>query len=71
MGMGAILVNGLLHFSNLSCPQPYEAPYEIWKKLAWQLQRRSCLKILMDWGMDAQADGQSTNKKVITIVQVS
>ena len=29
------------HFSNLSFPQPKEAPYEIWAKLAQQLQRRS------------------------------
>ena len=32
------------HFSNLSFPQPKEAPYEICAKLALRLQRRSCLK---------------------------
>ena len=32
------------HFSNLSIPQPKEAPYEIWAKLAQRLQRRSRLK---------------------------
>ena len=32
------------HFSNLSFPQPKEAPYEICAKLAQRLQRRSCLK---------------------------
>ena len=32
------------HFSNLSFPQPKEAPYEIWAKLAQMLQRRSRLK---------------------------
>ena len=32
------------HFSNLSFPQPKEAPYEIWAKLAQRLQRRSHLK---------------------------
>ena len=32
------------HFSNLSFPQPKEAPYEIWAKLAQRLQRRSRLK---------------------------
>ena len=32
------------HFSNLSFPQPKEAPYEICEKLAQRLQRRSCLK---------------------------
>ena len=30
-----------IHFSNLLFPQPKEAPYEIWAKLAQQLQRRS------------------------------
>ena len=39
MGMAAILVNKLDHFSNLSFPQPKEAPYEIWAKLAQRLQR--------------------------------
>ena len=32
------------HFSNLSFPQPKEAPYEICAKLAQRLQRRSRLK---------------------------
>ena len=32
------------HFSILSFPQPKEAPYEIWAKLAQRLQRRSRLK---------------------------
>ena len=32
------------HFSNLSFPQPKEAPCEIWAKLAQRLQRRSRLK---------------------------
>ena len=32
------------HFSNLSFPQPKEAQYEIWAKLAWRLQSRSRLK---------------------------
>ena len=44
MGMAAILVNNRDHFSNLSFPQPKEAPYEICAKLAQRLQRRSCLK---------------------------
>ena len=34
MGMAAILVNGLRPFNNLSFPEPKEAPYEIWAKLA-------------------------------------
>ena len=29
------------HFRNLSYPQPKEAAYEIWAKLAQSLQRRS------------------------------
>ena len=32
------------HFSNLSFPQPKEAPYEICAKLGQRPQRRSCLK---------------------------
>ena len=48
------------HFSNLSFLQPKEAPYEIWVKLAQQLQRRSCLKMLTNGWTD---DGW----KVITI----
>ena len=49
------------HFSNLLFPQPKEAPYEIWAKLAQWLPSRSLLKILTtDARMD---DGQ----KVITI----
>ena len=43
------------HFSNLSFPQPKEAPYEIWAKLAQQLQRRNRLKIL--------TDGRTTDEK--------
>ena len=31
------------HFSNLSFPQPKEAPHDIWATLAQRLQRRSCL----------------------------
>ena len=38
------------HFSNLSFPQPKEAPYEILAKLAQGLQ--SCLKMLMDGRTD-------------------
>ena len=30
MGMAALLVANSNHFSNLSFPQPKEAPYEIW-----------------------------------------
>ena len=48
------------HFSNLSFPQPKEASYQIWAKLAQQFQRRNGLKMLTDGCMD---DGQ----KVITI----
>ena len=36
------------HFSNLSFPQPKEAPHEIWATLAQWLQRRSRLKMLTD-----------------------
>ena len=32
------------HFSNISFPQPKEAPHEIWATLARRLQRRSRLK---------------------------
>ena len=46
------------HFSYLSFPQPKEAPYETWAKLAQGLQRRSCLKMLMD------------RQKVITIARL-
>ena len=42
------------HFSNLSFPHPKEAPYEIWAKLAQQLQRRSRLKMLMDGRTDGR-----------------
>ena len=48
------------HFSNLLIPQLKEAPYDIWAKLAQQLQRKSRLNMLTDGWMD---DGQ----KVITI----
>ena len=44
------------HFSTLSFPKPKEVLYEIWEKLAQQLQKGSRLKMLTD-------DGQ----KVITI----
>ena len=44
MGMAAILSTNRDRFSNLSFPQPKEAPYEIWAKLAQRLQRRSRLK---------------------------
>ena len=47
------------HFSNFSFPQPKEAPYEIWVKLAQRLQRRSRLKML--------TDGRTEGRKVITI----
>ena len=47
------------HFSNFSFPQPKEAPYEIWAKLAQGLQRRSRLKMLTDGHMDGQTDGQT------------
>ena len=53
MGMAATLVSN--HFSNLSFPQPKEAPYEIWAKLAQQFQR-SHLKMLMD----RRTDGRQT-----------
>ena len=43
------------HFSNFSFPQPKEAPYEIWAKLAQRFQRWRRLKMLMD------------GRKVITI----
>ena len=49
MGMATSLVNGPWpFFSNLSFPQPKEALYEIWAKLAQRLQRRSHLKMLTD-----------------------
>ena len=38
------IFKGFYHFSNLSFPQPKEAPYEIWATLAQRLQRRSRLK---------------------------
>ena len=57
MGMAAILVKNRGHYSNLPFPQPKEAPYEIWAKLAQGLQRRSRLKML------TEDDG----RKVITI----
>ena len=47
------------HFSNFLFPQPKEAPYEIWAKLAQGLQRRSHLKML--------TDGRTDRRKVITI----
>ena len=53
------------HFSNLSFPQPKEAPYEIRAKLADQgIQRRSRLKMLTDgWRHGRTDDG----RKVMTI----
>ena len=56
MGMVAILVIG-------QC-----APYEIWAKLAMELQRRRHLKILTDGCTDAQRNRQTDDgQKVITI----
>ena len=49
------------HFSNLSFPQPKEAPYEIWAKLALQLQRRSRLKMLLD-GQRTKSDHNSSGE---------
>ena len=46
------------HFINLSFPQPKEALYEIWAKLAQWLQRRSCLKLITD----ERTDGRTTYK---------
>ena len=48
------------HFSDLSFPQPKEAPYEILAKLAQWLPRRSLLKMLTDRRTDDR-------QKVITI----
>ena len=54
------------HFSNFSFPQPKEAPYEIWAKLAQGLQRRSRLKT--DGQTDGRTDGRTDDgRKVITI----
>ena len=55
------------HFSNLSFPQPKEAPYEIWAKLAQGLQRRSRLKLLKDGRTDGRTDD---GRKVITIAHL-
>ena len=52
------------HFSNLSFPQPKEAPNEIWAKLAQRLQKRSRLKMLTDARTDRRMDN---GQKVITI----
>ena len=52
------------HFSNFSFPQPKEAPYEIWAKLAQGLQRRSRLKMLTDGRTHGWTDDW---RKVITI----
>ena len=60
MGVAAILVTNCYHFSNFSFPHPKEAPYEIWAKLAQRLQRRSRLKMLMDWQTDTRTDGRRT-----------
>ena len=54
-----ILVNGCNHFSNYLFPQPKEAPYEIWAKLAQGLQKRSRLKMLTD----GHTDGWTTDEK--------
>ena len=56
MGMAAILVNGPQPFSNISFPQPKEAPYEIWAKLAQQ-QRWSFENVN---GRDGYTDGGGT-----------
>ena len=56
MGMAAIWSTGRNHFSNLSFPQPKEAPYEIWAKLAQGLQRRSRLKMLTDGRTHGRTD---------------
>ena len=56
MGMAAILVNGPQPFSNISFPQPKEAPYEIWAKLAQQ-QRWSFENVN---GRDEYTDGGGT-----------
>ena len=56
------------HFSNFSFPQPKEAPYEIWAKLAQGLQRRSRLKMLTDGRTDGRTDARTDDgRKVITI----
>ena len=47
------------HLSYFLFPQPKEAPYEIWAKLAQGLQRRSRLKMLTDGRMDARTDAQT------------
>ena len=63
MGMAAILVNGYDHFSNLSFPQPKEAPYEIWAKLAQGLQQRSRLKMLTDGRTHRRTHRRTMDKK--------
>ena len=56
------------HFSKFSFPQPKEAPYKIWAKLAQGLQRRSHLKMLTDGRTDGQTHARTDNgRKVITI----
>ena len=62
MGMAAILVNDCDHFSNPLVPQPKEAPYEIWAKLAQWLQRRSRLKMLTDRRTHARTAKKCFNK---------
>ena len=58
-------------FSNLSFPYPKEAPYEIWAKLAQQLQRRNRLKMLTDRHTDGQMDEKWSQQLVLNIAQVS
>ena len=55
------------HFSSFSFPQPKEAQYEIWAKLAQGLQRRSRLKMLTDGRTNGRTHRWTDGRKVITI----
>ena len=60
MAMATILVKGPWPFLQSFIPQPKEASYDIRAKLAQQLQRRSCLKMLTDRWTHGRTDGQQT-----------
>ena len=49
------------HFSNLSFPQPKEAPYEIWAKLAQGLQRKLFENVT--GRTDGRMDGRMADEK--------
>ena len=50
------------YFRNLLFPQPKEAPYEIWAKLAEQFQRRSRLKMLTDGRKKARMKDKKSSR---------